>query len=51
MPWKTVKRGDKYAVVKADTNRVVPGGTHAKKADADRHRRAIEAGYHGKKSR
>lgn len=35
--------GKPYAVVNSQTGKVVPGGCHAERADADRHMRALYA--------
>lgn len=42
-PYKVVKRGSSYCVVKTSTGKTVPGGCHSTKAKAMRHWRALEA--------
>jgi hypothetical protein len=52
MPWKVVKRGDKWCVVRSDTGEAVPGGCHETKAEAEDHRIAIQINYSkGKESK
>lgn len=44
MPWDIRKRGNRYCVVKKGSSSPVPGGCHATREKAERHRRALYAG-------
>ena len=47
-PYKLVKRGGKWLVVKRDSGQVVPGGDHGRdKQKALAHFRALEMAYRG----
>lgn len=45
MPWKVVKRKNRFCVVNSDTGRQVKGGCHPSRSGAERHKRAIYANY------
>lgn len=44
MPWEIVKKGSQHCVVKKGSSTPVPGGCHATREKAERHRRALYAG-------
>lgn len=45
MPWRVAKRGDQYCVVNKQTGRVLRGGCHPSKAEAEAHNSAVNINY------
>ena len=45
MPWNVAKRGEEYCCVNSDTGRVLKGGCHATKQEAQAHCSAVNINY------